>query len=697
MQNISNKYIHKTTEEVRRRKDFRKKIRRQKRKKYPEFMRPEAEPVLRGVFSRIGKPEERPFAPDPFQIEALEAINRTDCLVAAPTGSGKTWIAEQAIHRIFNKGGRCWYASPLKALTNSKWVEFGTSFDAKNVGILTGDTKENPDAPIIVGTTEILRNQLYDAMHRGENLDCDLIILDEAHFLGDEDRGVVWEEIMIYLPARINLLLLSATIGNSDEIAGWLSSIRGKECIVVREERRPVPLYPLFLHPTGRLMPLLAKRRLYGKVDAFLKKNGQPKSYKQPQYGEIIQVLREFDLLPAIFFLKSRAECDAALQFCGNGSEHLDSWSFDLDLAEQLERFPYLKTHKHLDYLTASRVAAHHGGQLPAWKFLVESMMKKGHLDAIFATSTVAAGVNFPARTIVLFNSDQFNGHEFLPLTATEFHQMTGRSGRRGLDKIGFMLAIPGRFMDLKHVQRLLSVEPEGIASRIRNDFSMVLNLLLSHTPEDIRVIFERSLASYQSAGAKSPKDMGLWRDFKRHLDFLKAEGFVDGNDKLTEDGYWASKLRLDQPLLIAECLRNNAFPKDDEGLLAAMTALFVSDGDQDIFVPGRDIPGRLKLAYRQVRSTLAPLIEKMKSAGFPVYPLPLWASVALYHWAKGMEWEKVTEKSGLAEGDLVMLISRTADHLRQMASLKDTHPQIASLAAEARESILREPVVFEV
>lgn len=453
----------------------------------------------------IGKPEEAPFVPDPFQTEALEAVKRTDCLVSAPTGSGKTWIAEQAIRSVFSAGGRCWYASPLKALSNAKWVEFGLSFESENVGIVTGDTKENTDAPIIVGTTEILRNQLYEAMYQGEDLNCDLVILDEAHFLGDEDRGVVWEEIMIYLPKRINLLLLSATIGNSREIAAWLSSIRKKECVVIEETQRPVPLYPLFLHPSGRVMPLLSKRKLFGKVEALLKKESHKKGRRNdlPAFGEIIETLRHFDLLPAIFFLKSRADCDGALRRCRGHSQEREEDPFGEDLLDLLDRFPYLKNHKHLPYLRFSRVAAHHGGQLPAWKFMVEAMMKKGHLEAIFATTTVAAGVNFPARTIVLFNSDQFNGHEFLPLTATAFHQMTGRSGRRGLDKIGFLMAVPGRFMDIEHIQSLLIAKPDEIASRIRNDFSMALNLLLSHTPEDIRQIFERSLAATSRTGRK--------------------------------------------------------------------------------------------------------------------------------------------------------------------------------------------------
>jgi superfamily II RNA helicase len=239
------------------------------------YLRPTAEPILKKIFATIGVPEKSPFVPDRFQVEALETIATADCLVTAPTGAGKTWIAERSIGEIFKKGGHCWYASPLKALTNAKLQEFSAIFGNDNVGILTGDRKENPDAAIIVGTTEILRNQLYDAMHMGTTLATDFVILDEAHFLGDTDRGVVWEETIIYLPHRIPLLLLSATVGNAGKIARWIEKIRGRQCRVVTESKRPVPLYPLFLDPSGTLMPLViqkgskGKSRLYKKVEAY--------------------------------------------------------------------------------------------------------------------------------------------------------------------------------------------------------------------------------------------------------------------------------------------------------------------------------------------------------------------------------------------------------------------------------------------
>jgi superfamily II RNA helicase len=671
------------------------------KEKKKNFFRPEIAPSLKNILAKIGKPHPQPFVPDAFQLRALDAIQKTDCLVIAPTGSGKTWIAREAIMSVIDKGGRAWYASPLKALSNSKWIEFGLHFEPENVGIITGDTKENTQAPIIVGTTEILRNQLYDAMHEGADLQCDLVILDEAHFLGDADRGVVWEEIMIYLPARIHLLLLSATIGNGEEIAGWLETIRKKKCVVVKEEKRPVPLYPLFLHPSGCLHPFLEGNKVSRAVTESIRSKDRPKRRggETPDYAGIIRLLETFNLLPAIFFLKSRAECDAALKARGM----LPPLSYDAQrensLGELLERFPSLVHHRQLKALRTAGIAAHHGGQLPAWKMLVEEMMNRGHLRVIFATSTVAAGVNFPARTIVLFNSDLFNGNDFDPLSATEFRQMTGRAGRRGQDKIGFMLAVPGRFMDINHIQRLLFKEAEHIVSRLKNDFAMVLNLLLSQTPQDVHHIFERSFAAYQQSKrhreAAGSAALSLWKDFLRHMRFLQREGFVEKTGRLTEDGRWASKLRLDYPLLVAQCLRENVLSGKDEKILAGIIAMFAYDRESEIRLTGGDYPPNLQLALRRALQTVRPLVRRMQTAGFAVAKLHPAAGAAVFAWAQGHSWESVVRLSGIAEGDMATLLLRTADNLRQIASLKDAYPETAECALRAREVILREPVLF--
>ncbi len=689
-------------------------------------IQPGVDKALKKTFSQIGIPEKAPFTPDPFQLEALEAIGTSDCLVTAPTGAGKTWIAEQAAKSVLDRGGKTWYATPLKALTNSIHAAFSKVFGKENVGILTGDIKENTDAKIIIGTTEILRNQLYDAMYTGENMACDLIILDEAHYLGDAERGVVWEEIMIYLPVRIPLLLLSATIGNPDQIAGWLAEIRGKDCKIIQNNNRPVPLHPIFFHPSGTLFPLLEKPdtpagenrkpRLHSKVYKYVNSKRAPMLAppgKLPRFSEVLNVMAHFDLLPAIFFLKSRAECDQAVKLCNNALLNKDperKQALIARLDELTCDHPHLADHPQRKYLEETGTAGHHSGHLPAWKVVVETLMAEGLLDAMFATSTVAAGVNFPARSVVILNSDRFNGKDFLSLTPSEFQQMAGRAGRRGMDKIGFGMVLPGKFMNISLVAKLVDAPPLNVESQLKIDFSMVLNLLLSHTPEQIRVLLEKSFASYLIAtghdtgksGRKARKKYGtdmafLWHDFTDHMDFLIEEGFVSQEDKrpaaLTEDGVWASKLRIDSPLLVAECLRDSLLPDKDPALLAAIMASFVNEKEfrDDPFT---SMPKRLKDCFVDIRKGLKPFAIKMLKKGFPAPNLFLQPAALMYAWAHDTPWDELMQASDYAEGDFARLILRSAENLRQMTKLTDHFPDIAHNAKEAVDLILREPVV---
>ena len=683
-------------------------------KKIPAVrIRPGADSELKNVFASIGVPEQAEFKPDPFQLNAIEAIEKADCLVTAPTGAGKTWIAVQAIAKVFKKGKKSWYASPLKALSNSKYHEFCDIFGSHNVGILTGDRKENPDVPIIVGTTEILRNQLYDAMHHGETLATDFVVLDEAHFLGDEERGVVWEETMIYLPARIPLLMLSATIGNAEQIASWLSSIRNKECIVINESKRPVPLFPLYLHPAGTLLPLLSNAsskeggaQLFKKIGELLKtqKYGR-QSYFQtlPPFGDILAVLKKYHLLPVIFFLKSRADCDAALNLCLNHSISNSSKRQLKERIKELEKnIPYVSFHRHIGKLENLAVASHHSGQLPSWKLIVETLMTEGLLDAVFATSTVAAGVNFPARSVAFLNSDRYNGKEFMPLSSTEFHQMTGRAGRRGMDKIGFMLAIPGRFLDIRLIAKLIYSPSLDIPSQIRINFSMVLNLLLSHSPDQIEDLLKKSFAAYilkqkkEKQGKKYLRNGNelLLKAFTHHLDFLIETGYVSKSGALTEDGIWASQLRVDQPLIIAEGFRLKIFPQKDPALLAAIIASFVNEKEMEDKIDRSFTPAKLLLAFAQVKKGLLPFAKLMFDSGFEIRPLYLRACAAIYAWAAGETWEKVVLISEMDEGNLAMLILRTADNLRHIRSLSTAFPEASHTAAEAIDLILKDPVL---
>jgi len=488
------------------------------RRPAPVEFNPRVHRKLRPVLATVGIPEAAPFVPDPFQVEAVELLTNSDVVVSAPTGSGKTWIAEQAIERALRSGQKAWYASPLKALSNAKFAEFGELFGPGQVGILTGDRKENIQAPLVVGTTEILRNQLYDAMFRGRDLDSALVVLDEAHFLGDPDRGVVWEEVIIYLPVRVRLLLLSATVENADQIARWLTYVRDRRCRVVFSDQRPVPLFPLFLAPDGEIMPLKDQRgNLFGRVRHIL----DHQSYRGrrgplahlPPFTRVLRALEMANLLPAIFFLKSRADCDAALGHSASARLQISQEEMqqaDAIIDQCLQTHPFLADHPQLETLRKLHVAAHHAGHLPHWKLLVERLMQRGLLKAIFSTSTVAAGVNFPARSVVITQSDRFNGRDFVDLSATDLLQMTGRAGRRGMDKIGFCLVVPGPFQNVELIAGLLASSPEPIASQLHINFSMVLNLLLSHRPEEIKQLLSMSLATFQRMEESTRRGVSL-------------------------------------------------------------------------------------------------------------------------------------------------------------------------------------------
>lgn len=864
---------------------------------------------LKESLSRIGIPEPGPFRPDPFQLDALDRLRESDVIVSAPTGSGKTWIAIQAIERNLKNNLRTWYASPLKALSNSLYQQFEKEFGPASCGILTGERKENTDAPVIVGTTEILRNQLYDTMHEGRDLGSDLVILDEAHYLSDPDRGVVWEEVLIYLPPRVRLLLLSATVSNAKEVRDWLIKNRKTKAYVIRSNERAVPLKTLFLFPDGFITSLSGKKGLSSKVKKFIASgatSGKFRRQRRPDFGSIISGLRKNNLLPAIFFLKSRMDCDNAIQpvdpLYKKGEK---SHPLKKEVDAFLKQYPHLEGHRHLGFLINARVASHHAGQLPFWKVLIEKMMNKGYLEAIFSTSTVAAGVNFPARTVVLLQSDKFNGKEFTDLTSTDLHQMTGRAGRRGKDKIGFVLVIPGMHQDPRLINDLMMSPPESLTSQIKINFSMALNLLMSHQPDDIKILLELSFAEYQQKNNKSwlnnylneiittlaallpesncdnndpfeitelinertelakerrragkrkhggkrsaafkpflekgrifrakngadfilvkkylhrgrimcsgleigknirmkrgmpglgkvwvekieylydkkvklpdlddipaLQDMldsiefeefeilrienlkgtpsrdyqgeidqkikllpcndcrmlkfcnprknkplskalnnfrsithmidgvgdTLWINFKRHMRFLKETGFVDEKGRLTPDGVWASKLRLDQPLLIAEAIRNQGFKDVTPELLAGLIALFVWDRTQDVETRLDSFEGldTLDDAYYRLMESLEEIISLKERKGFEYPQIMFWPCAALYLWTKGIPWDNLMESIPIGEGDMASLIVRTADHLRQVSNLKETHPDLSGAAREAIGLILREPV----
>jgi len=749
---------------------------------------------LKHILKNIGGPKNKSFKPDSFQKQAIWALEQTDVIVSSPTGSGKTWIAEQAINMAFRNGQKVWYACPLKALSNIKFTEFSQIYSLQQVGILTGDRKENIYGQLIIGTTEILRNQLYDSMHRNKNINVNLVILDEAHFLGDPERGVVWEEIIIYLPIKVRLLLLSATVKNINQIARWLNYIRSKLCTTIYSNQRPVPLKSIFIFPNGELSPLITSHVIFPKVRHFLEETNRlqhnQKYYFQYilSFSTILSALANANLLPAIFFLTSRVNCDNALSCIASTYLNINQQQnqiLNAIIDKYIKNHPFLTIHPQLSYLRKLHIASHHAGQLPLWRFLVEELMQKRLLKAIFSTSTMTVGVNFPTRTVVVTQSDRFNGRILINLTATDLLQMTGRAGRRGIDKIGFCLAVPGPLNNIPLITDLLNSSPEPIKSQLFINFSMILNLLLSYHPVDIKQLLNQSLVTFQQLDKseswlrlkihpklifqkslqalnnliyqnlnnirnhhyqqfktiyyknklknkkktinkniqinnnnkcplikfcsyntknsveflrnnntiirETSKKYISCCDFIRYLKFLRIKGYVNIHGQLTADGIWASNLRLDQPILVAEVIRRKALPQNDPILLAALLSLFLNNRKQEIEIGYQN--QRLQNAFIKLQHTLAPILKHLHQCGFETPMLIKSAANAIFAWGMGTEFGEVAFIYSIAEGNLASLIYRTCDNLRQITALRKTHTKLAICASKAIDLLLKPPI----
>jgi superfamily II RNA helicase len=528
------------------------------------------------------------FELDDFQKTAIAALAAgKSVVVCAPTGSGKTIIGEYAIYRARSQDKRVFYTTPLKALSNQKFRDFQEQFP-NQVGLITGDIIINPEAPVIVMTTEIFRNMLYETPigQVGTSLEgVEAVILDECHYLNDRARGTVWEESIIYCPPQIQLVALSATIGNPEELTDWINYVRtvdrkkknsqqlDRRCELINSDFRPVPLQFHFSTKSG-IIPLLNNNQTA--INPHLKaknKKGAPKQRIKrsecPTIADIIAQLRDRDMLPAIYIIFSRRGCDEAaerlqdfyllnegeartlhnyllefflrdspglqqalLAFCLQESPALQSklidWIADnpdaqTELYEYLQQYPeekyllwnFLATTSHIarieqiEPLTRG-IATHHAGLLPGWKELVEQLFEIGLVKVVFATATLAAGINMPARTTVIsaLSKRTDDGHSML--TPSEFLQIAGRAGRRGKDIVGHVVTLQSPFEGAKEAAYLATAQPDPLRSWFTPSYGMVLNLLQKHTLEEAKDLLEKSFAEYLAQIKLAPEQQAI-------------------------------------------------------------------------------------------------------------------------------------------------------------------------------------------
>ncbi len=680
-----------------------------------------------------------PFPLDDFQKQAIEKlIVGESVLVCAPTGSGKTVIAEYAIHSALANNKLVTYTTPLKALSNQKYFDLCRLFGSENVGLITGDQQINRTAPVLVLTTEIFRNILYKPEQEKEMLrDMQFVVLDECHYMKDKERGTVWEEILINAPPNIQLVALSATVGNPKRIVSWMNEVHGKTALIL-SDFRPVPLR-FFFFGAGGLKPLLTPQ---GKANPSLipHSNKLKRSNRDFPHGtEVIAALAKREMLPCIYFLFSRKGCDAALDFLASSSLQLlspdEQRQLNLELDELVEEHPWLKDHKHLRALRKG-MAAHHAGMLPLLKSIVEVFFQRNMLKVVFATETLAAGINMPARTVVLSQISKRSTYGHRTLTASEFMQMCGRAGRRGMDEVGYAVTLETPYEGVLEVSTLALSPPEDLISSFSPSYEMVLNLAARHDWKTCKSTVQRSFARFDLQGqikslqndliqigeskkkeasaekrkakkaSKISKDLARleevpWRDFELAGHLLQDLDYLDDDHKPTKKGLAAADLRTDNILLTSEvlfsgCLNDLTVPE-----LAGMACALVNielRGDQwrrtEQFVLGEDLLSEaVAEVYSQIRELSAAQVDLEINCPLPFNPNSINLGIT---WSLAETWEDFKLSFEQEDGDLVRVLKQAGDLLRQFEEFPASSSQFRRNAGNARALMLRPPVKDE-
>ena len=493
------------------------------------------------------------FELDAFQRTACQALESGHgVLVCAPTGAGKTVVGEFAVHLALAEGRRCFYTTPIKALSNQKFADLCERYGEDAVGLLTGDTSINGDAQVVVMTTEVLRNMLYAGSRGIDQLG--YVVMDEVHFLADRFRGAVWEEVILHLPEHVQLASLSATVSNAEEFGEWLVEVRGDTRVVV-DEHRPVPLWQHMLVGT-RMFDLFGGEtkdrelklnpQLMRHTDELARthlpprggrggpggrrKGPRPPKFFAPSRVEVLANLDAAGLLPAIVFIFSRAGCDAAVAQCARAGLRLTSEDEVAEIREVIEEHTSSLPESDLAVLgywewreaLERGVAAHHAGMLPAFKETVEELFVRGLVKAVFATETLALGINMPARTVVLERLVKFNGESHVDLSPGEYTQLTGRAGRRGIDVEGHAVVIWQPGVDPKQVAGLASTRTYPLRSSFRPGYNMAVNLVQRVGRDASRELLEQSFAQFQADRSV----VGMSRRVERNAEAL--EGYAE-------------------------------------------------------------------------------------------------------------------------------------------------------------------------
>lgn len=610
--------------------------------------------------------EYRGLTLDRFQEDSIKAIDENkSVLVSAPTGCGKTLIAEYAVDLCMQNNRRVIYTAPIKALSNQKYRDFKQRFGEENVGIHTGDLSVNPAAPILIMTTEIFRNMILEQSDRLQ--DVLYTIFDEVHFIDDEDRGTVWEESIILAPEHIRFVCLSATVPNIDDLADWMQDVRNSHFKVVKENKRPVPLkYHLFSAKYGPVSFQTLDKK-------YLKNPKQRRKFRfqRPSSRRIIKKVLRNEGTPMLYFAFNRKACEKNAQYHSglnllSEKEEIEIEEMIRDLVNRYQLNDYDKLDE-LRELWKRGVAYHHAGILPAAKEIVERLFSTGLIKLLFCTETFALGVNMPARTVIFDDLEKFNGVDFMYMTNRSYLQMAGRAGRRGMDEMGHVYChIMPETTDPKEVKRLFYEESEPVLSRFFASYATILSLY-SRYGENAYPIFQKSLRNYRRGNFSISKSYKKEESqIRNRVWFLQENGYLDGQN-LTDKGRLAMAVN-GYEIQAAELYKTRCFDElSPEKIVVVLAALITESRKKNQVESDFHIKTDAKKIIRKLR-------RKEEQAGIkdPIRELDFALAAPIYAWATGCDLSRLGSY-GVPEGDLIRVLRMTLQLIRSIkTSIED-------------------------
>lgn len=616
------------------------------------------------------------FILDPFQADAVKSIEKNNSVVvSAATGTGKTLIADYAINKFKDLNKRVIYTAPIKALSNQKFRDFKEEYGENNVGIMTGDVVVNPDAHLIIMTTEIYRNMLLtnDPMINTISY----VIFDEIHYMSDPERGTIWEESIIFSPNSIRFLCLSATIPNAQEFADWISNIQKHTVDVVKYDKRAVPLnHQLFDIEYGRMdiskaVELNKQNQMpdYYKIMKNRKKKNKRSRFdkpKVPQHYELVKDLNQSKLLPCILFVFSRKGCE----------EKAEELSFKNDFLTKEEKSIVIKTFndcvkqnfrqmesvKLLRRVIEKGIGIHHAGLLPGLKETVERLFAQGLVKVLYATETFAVGINMPAKSVAFSSLIKYDGKGFHILRSKEYFQMAGRAGRRGIDKLGYAVSLLERRSELEKIAELTASDSEPIISQFQLTPNTVLNMLNNHTEEEREVILKSNFDYF----IKKRDDIGIRikARFNNMVKKLTRFNYVKEDNTLTEKGLFATQIYSNE-LLFTELFCGDTYKMlSDTELTILVAAIIYEHRRSDEFYDtqrNKTVNKETNKLFKLVTKNNPILDRKLNKLAIR----DLW--YVIKHWVEGGDFEDLMQMSNYQEGDYIRMFRQIVDHMNQL------------------------------